>query len=226
MDKYQKFGVFTLLLSLFLVFAFSQGLDRVLYISGLVYSAAFIFHKPIERIFISRLKKPLLAYALLVLTNGLLIETLAYFHNLPRIRAGEPVFLFDTSSLGADLLVSLPYYISFALIFTWLIKKYGFSTFEFTFMVGVTQALTTDEFTHAFALFTGGVGGILGFIFAGFIMLFTLGTPYVWFENKFREAYPSRNTSWIKFPIGMILQLIPLAITFAIVFTKYNILKN
>jgi len=223
MDKYQKFGVFILTFALFFMLVVSDGSERILFFGGIGYGLVFIFHHPIKRFILPKVERPLLAYGTLVVMNGLFMEVLAYASNLEKIKAGESAYLFATSSLGLDLLISLPYYITFTLIFSLAVKKYAFSVFQLGFVIWLGQAMSVDIFSHFFELLSG---NILGFALAGILMLFTLHAPILLFENKFQEIYPNRNRSWIKYPIVFFLQILPLAVTFIIVFIKFNVLPN
>ncbi|MDO8494904.1 MAG: hypothetical protein Q7S32_00045 [bacterium] len=223
MDKYQKYGLFTLALSLFLMTIFSRGSERILYVSGILYSLVFLFHTPLEKIF-SGIKRPLRAYGIAVVANGLIVETLAYFTNLDRIRAGEKAYLFATSRVAADIFMSLPYYIVLALIYTWAVKKYKFTTFSLGFIIWLFWAITVDEWVHLLQLFAGGLPGVVGFVLAGFIMLFTLHAPIVIFEKRIAEAYPSRLDTKLKYVYVFLLQNLSMIPPFVIGFIAYNIL--
>jgi len=223
-DRYQIFGIFALLLSVFLIVVFTNlSTESVLYIGGLVYALVFIFHRPLERVLMPWIKRPLFAYGVFIVLNGLFIETLAYLSNLDRIHAGEKVFLFASSSLCVDLLIGLPYYLSFALLFAWAMKRYDLSTFQLGLIIWFAQASSTDMFSHFIPLFIGGVPGVVGFILAGFTMLFTLHTPTILFDNRLREAYPNRSNSWLKYPVVIVMQVIPIIVTFIIAFVSFNL---
>jgi hypothetical protein len=221
MDKYKRFAVFTLFVSLFFMFVVTGGSERVLFLGGILYSLVFFFHSRLERFFASRTSHAIRAYGIGVLANGLIVEILAYASNTDKIRAGQEVFLFATSSLPADLLIGFPYYLTFALIFAWAVRKYYFSVFSLGVTIFIGQAMTVDIFSHLFQLLAG---NIIGFLMAGLMMLFTLHAPIVLFSSKIQEQYPNRSRSWVRYPLLVLLQLIPLVITFIIVFIKFNIL--
>lgn len=218
MDKYQKFGLFTLILSLFFLIVI-HGMERILFIGSTIYSLVFLFHTPLEQILIPRVRNPLSGYVFSILFCGLFIEVLAYLSNTMQIQSGEKAFLFTTDSLFLDLVMSLPYYGSFAFIFMWILKRYEFSTSQFGFVLWLGQAISVDEFSHLFSLLHG---DIIGFIVAGFLMLFPLHTPLILFENTLREAYPERSHSKVKYPILLVSQLVPLATIFMVALLVFN----
>jgi hypothetical protein len=217
MNKYRLYGILIFVFTLFFTLAIAQGQDRILYSAGFVYALVFIFHTQLRRFILPRVKRPLFAYGLLVVLNGLLVEALAYISNISRIQAGEEVFLFSTSSLLADLLLSLPYYLAFALIFVWILKRFRFSTLQFGLTVWFAQAVSVDIFSHFFELLSG---NILGFFVAGITMLSVLHAPIVIFEEKFNHLYPARSTSFLRYPLLFVLQMIPIPIPFIIIFIK------
>ena len=145
MDKYQKFGIGALVFSLlFMLFGHGQGIEDVLFIGGVVYGLVFIFHSPLERFIIPKTNHPVLLYGMLVLLNGLFVEVLAYIGNLPKIEAGKQAFLFSTSSLSADILLSLPYYIILAVIYMLVMKKYELTTFKLGVIIALFWAMFVD----------------------------------------------------------------------------------
>jgi hypothetical protein len=219
--KYRIFGIFTLLFSLFFMFVVSEGSVRILFISGILYSFVLFFHNQLERLFTSWTTHPLRAYAIGVVVNGLIVETLAYTSQLDRIRAGEQVFLFATSSLTADLLLSLPYYLAYAWIFAWAVRKYDFSPLSLGVTIFIAQAVMVDVFTHFIQLFSG---NILGFLQGGMLMLFTLHGSIILFSSMIKQQYPNRSRSWVRYPILGVLQLVPLPLPLIIVFIKTYIL--
>ncbi len=220
MDKYQKFGIFAILFSLFFGIAMAKGSERILYLAGIVYGLFFIFHAPIEKAIIPKIKRPLLSYGIAVVLNGLFVEVLAFLSNLDKIRAGETAYLFATSSIFADLLMSLPYYIVLAAVFAWSIRHYEISVFELGFIIWIFWAIFVDNWAHFKELVFQ--GQIVGFILAGFLMLFTLHGSILLFENKFKEIYPNRSMSWKKYPVVFSLQALSIIITFIIAFARYK----
>lgn len=229
MDRYQKFGLFAIVLALFLMLAISQGSERILMWAGVVYGLVFVFHKPLERLFIERLKRPLLAYGILVVLNGLFVEVLAFLGNADKIRATGQADLFATTSLNADLLVSLPYYIVNAAVFMWAVKRYKFTIFKLGVIIWLFNAVFVDAVTIAPFVFIGKHFlallhfNVIEFVVSGIMMLFTLHAAIVLFENKFQEIYPNRSHSWKKYPIVFALQYLPLMVTFAILFIGFNL---
>lgn len=214
---YKIFGIFTLLFSLFFMFVIAEGSARILFVSGILYSLVLIFHNPLERLFASWTTHPLRAYAIGVVINGLIVETLAYTSSLDRIRAGEQIWLFASSSLTADLLLSLPYYLAYAWIFAWAVRKYDFSPLNLGVTIFIAQAIMVDVFTHFIQLFSG---NILGFVQAGMLMLFTLHGSIILFSSKIKQQYPNRSRSWVRYPLVAVLQIIPVPIPLIIVFIK------
>lgn len=223
MDRYQAFGTLSIIFSLFFGLVVAQDSSRILFLAGILYGLLFIFHKPLKRAVGSKTEKPLFAYGLAVVINGLVVEVLAYLSNLDKIKAGLPADLFATSSLAADLLVGLPYYIANAWVFVWALKRYQFTAFQLGFIIWLFNAFSVDVFKHFVELLQGNV---LGFAIAGIIMLFTLHGPIVLFEDRIAQAYPNRSNSTVKYLKTFLLQFLPLAVTFAIVFIKFNILPN
>lgn len=196
----------------------AQGSEKILWLSGVLYGAFFIAHAPIERAVALRVRRPLLAYGVLVVLNGLLVEVLAYQSNLDRIRAGRGADLFATTSLAEDLLISIPYYVVNAGVLAWVVRRFAFTTFELAAAIWAYNAVAVDAFKHVIALFAGDV---LGFLLAGVVMLFTLHAPIRLFDDTFRARYPDRSRSWAKYPIGFALQLLPLAATFVVSFLRF-----
>lgn len=224
MDKYQKYALGILIVPLFYTFI-NKGSGKILAMAGFLYVLIFLFHRPLVRLF-TKVKRPLLAYGIAVLINGLIVEVLAYFSNLDTIHAGEKAYLFASSSLAEDLLISLPYYIVLALVYVWAVKKYKFTTFQLGFIIWLFWAINVDEWIHLFQLVAGGPAGIIGFIFAGVTMLFTLHAPILFFESRLAEAYPNRVESKSKYFYVFLLQYLSLIPIFVIAFLRFNILPN
>jgi hypothetical protein len=222
-DSYQKFALLTFFISLFF-FMVQDGSERILFVGGIIYSIVVFLHNPIERFLSSRTTNVIQAYGTAVLINGLFIEILAYTSNADAIAAGnlKDVHLFDTTSLLSDLLMSLPYYIAFAFIFAWAVSKYDFTPLSLGLTIFIGQALTVDQFTHFIGLLGGNVPG---FLLPGFLMLFTFHAPIILFWLKIQEQYPNRIHSWKKYPITIILQLLPLVMVLATAFIKIVILS-
>jgi hypothetical protein len=222
LDSYQKFAFLTLFVSLFL-FLVNTGSERILFIGGIVYSIVLFLHNSLERFLATRTTNVIHAYGTAVLINGLFIEILAYTSNTDKIAAGnlKDVHLFATSSLLTDLLMGLPYYIAFAFIFAWAVRKYDFTPLTLGFTIFLGQALTVDQFTHFIGLLGGNVPG---FLLPGFLMLFTFHAPIILFWSKIQEQYPNRIHGWKKYPISIILQLLPLVMVLATAFIKIVIL--
>lgn len=222
LDNYQKFAFLSLFVSLFFFMA-QDGSEHILFIGGIVYSIVLFLHNPLERFLASRTTNVIQAYGKAVLINGLFIEILAYTSNTDKIVTGnlKDVHLFATSSLFTDLLMGLPYYIAFAFIFAWAVRKYDFTPLTLGFTIFLGQALTVDQFTHFIGLLGGNVPG---FLLPGFLMLFTFHAPIILYWSKIQEQYPNRIQGWKKYPITIILQLLPLVLVLATAFIKIVIL--
>ena len=61
MDKYQRFGVFTLIISLLLLIVLPPW-DKVIFLAGIPYSVVFLFHAKIRRLLLPRIDRPLLLF--------------------------------------------------------------------------------------------------------------------------------------------------------------------
>jgi len=209
MDNYQKFGVLSLLISIpFTVAYFLNKSASVIFIIGILAGLAYIFHTKIEKNLIFRIKKPLVAYASLVFISGIMIETLAYFTNLAKIKSGLNIYLFSPNFFVDVFVIGVPHYLMIAVLLSLAIRKYHFSSFEMGFMIWLIFAVVVDDFSHFRALLAG---NIIDFTMAGLLMVFGLHWPVVLFENKFNETYPHRLNKWIKFPVlffGFLLMFI------------------
>lgn len=221
LDPYQKFGIFTLLVGLFFGLVVTHGPERILFFGLVIYSFILFLHKKLEykkQIEPSHLIRK---FATGVVISGLFMETLAYLSNVERIQAGEKVPLFATSSLGADLSLGFFYYLTFALVFSWLVKKYNFTTKTLGLTIFFGQALTVDAFGHTLGLLGG---NIPGFILAGLLMLPTLHTSMLIYGNSLQGALPARQKTWKMYPLALLMQLIPIVIVFTVTFIKIVIL--
>jgi hypothetical protein len=207
--KYKIFGIFVLIISVFFFFiVIDNKLEGIIFLMGMFYGIVAIFHNKIERVIISRIRRPLFIYGFLVFLGGMLIELTAYISNIPKIQAGEKVYLFSTN-LFLDLLIGFPHYVALGLTWAWLLKRYKLSAFQQAVLIGLFWAIVVDEFSHFFALLSG---NILDFIIIGLLMVYALNWPLVILQNKIDETYPNRNNSWTKFPIAFLGQIVPMIV--------------
>lgn len=199
MDNYQKFGAFSLLISVpFAVTSFFNNGASVIFISGVLSGLIYLFHAKIEKRFILQIKKPLIAYASLVFASGIIIEILAYLTNLVKINSGLNAYLFSQNFFIDVFVIGVPHYLMIALLLSLVIRKYHFSSLELGFMIWLIFAVVVDDFSHLRALLAG---NIIDFTMAGMLMVFGLHWPIVLFQNKFNEIYRHRSNKWIKFPV-------------------------
>lgn len=202
MDNYQKFGIFAIVISIpFTVVSFFNQGQGVIFVIGIVYGLIFIFHAKIEKIIIPKIKRPLIFYGLFVFLSGMLIESLAYFNNLAKIKAGQDVYLFSTDFISDLFIKGIPHYILIAVFLSLLVKKYYFSVFELGFILWLFWAVVVDRFSHLHALLAGNP---LDFTMAGLLMVFGLHWPILVFYNSLNEAYPKRSRHWFKYPVAFI----------------------
>lgn len=226
-DNYQKFGIFAIVISTpFTVSSFFNQGQGIIFAIGIVYGLIFVFHSRIEKIIIPKIKKPLIFYGVFVFLSGLLIESLAYFNNLAKIKAGQGVYLFS-SDLIADLFIKgLPHYILIAVFLSLLVRKYYLSVFELGFILWIFWAIVVDQFSHLQALLAGNV---LDFTMAGLLMVFGLHWPILIFHNSLNEAYPKRSKHWFKYPaafISLILSVIVLTVLVFLVEEKFGLVNG
>lgn len=197
MDNYQKFGAFSLLISIpFAVTSFFNNGASVIFISGVISGLIYLFHAKIEERFIRKMKKPLIAYASLVFASGIIIEILAYLTNLAKISSGLNVYLFSQNFFIDVFVIGVPHYLMIALLLSLMIRKYHFSSLELGFMIWLIFAVFVDDFSHFRALLAG---NIIDFTMAGLLMVFALHWPIVLFQGRFNEIYSHRSNKWVKF---------------------------
>ena len=207
--KNKILGVFVFILSAFFFFVVVENkLEGVIFLMGMFYGIVTIFHNKIEKVFIAKIQRPLLIYGFLVFLGGMLIELTAYISNIPKIQAGEKVYLFSPN-LFQDLLIGFPHYVALGLTWAWLLKRYKLSAFQQAVLIGLFWGIVVDEFSHFFALLSG---NMFDFIIAGLLMVYDLNWPLVILQNKIEETYPNRNNRWAKFPVVFLGQVVPMIV--------------
>ena len=207
--KNKILGVFVFILSAFFFFVVVENkLEGVIFLMGMFYGIVTIFHNKIEKVFIAKIQRPLLIYGFLVFLGGMLIELTAYISNIPKIQAGEKVYLFSPN-LFQDLLIGFPHYVALGLTWAWLLKRYKLSAFQQAVLIGLFWGIVVDEFSHFFALLSG---NMFDFIIAGLLMVYALNWPLVILQNKIEETYPNRNNRWAKFPVVFLGQVVPMIV--------------
>ena len=227
MDNYQKFGIFAIVISIpFTVASFFNQGQGVIFAIGILYGLIFIFHSRIEKDIISKIKKPLVFYGVFVFLSGMFIESLAYFNNLVKIKAGQDVFLFSPDLITDLFIKGLPHYILIAIFLSLLVRKYYFSVFELGFILWLFWAVVVDNFSHLQALLTG---NILDFTMAGLLMVFGLHWPILVFRDSLDEAYPKRSRHWFKYPaafISLILSVVVLTVLVFLIEEKIGLVNS
>ena len=227
MDNYQKFGIFAIVISIpFTVASFLNQGQGVIFAIGILYGLIFIFHSRIEKDIISKIKKPLVFYGVFVFFSGMFIESLAYFNNLVKIKAGQDVFLFSPDLITDLFIKGLPHYILIAIFLSLLVRKYYFSVFELGFILWLFWAVVVDNFSHLQALLTG---NILDFTMAGLLMVFGLHWPILVFRDSLDEAYPKRSRHWFKYPaafISLILSVVVLTVLVFLIEEKIGLVNS
>lgn len=209
MDKYKILGIFVLIISaLFFFIIVDNKLEGVIFLMGMFYGVIAIFHNKIERLIIAKIRKPLFVYGFLVFLGGMLIELTAYISNIPKIQAGEQVYLFSPN-LFQDLLIGFPHYVALGLTWAWLLKRYKLPALQQALLIALFWGIVVDQFSHFFALLSG---NIFDFIIAGLLMVFALNWPLVIMQRKLEEAYPNRSNRWTKFPIVFFAQVVPMIV--------------
>lgn len=182
--------------------------EGAVFLVGILYGIILIFHSVIEKTFIAGVRRPLLVFGLMVFAGGILIETSAYVSNIPKIRAGKPVYLFSPN-LFSDFLIACPHYLALAATWAWVIKRYKLSSFQQAIMIGLFWAIVVDSFSHVQALLHGNV---LDFIMAGLIMVAALNWPLVLMQNELSQVLPGRLNDWTKYPVAFLSQIIPMIV--------------
>lgn len=202
-------GVFALVASAFVFLAVYHGrLEGVIFLLGMFYGLVVIFHERIAGAISSRTRRPLFTYGLLVFVGGMLLELAAYCSNLPKIQAGQKVYLFSPK-LGQDLLIGFPHYVALGLTWAWLLKRYRLSAWQQALLLGLFWGIVVDNFSHFRALLSGQV---LDFIVAGLLLVFALNWPLVILQGKLDGAFPRRVNHWTKFPIVFLAQVVPMLV--------------
>lgn len=182
--------------------------EGAVFLVGVLYGIILIFHSVIEKTFFAGIKRPLLAYGLLVFAGGILIELAAYISNIPKIREGKPVYLFSPNLLG-DFLIACPHYIALGATWAWVIERYKLSAFQQAILIGLFWAVVVDSFSHVQNLLRGNV---LDFIMAGLIMVTALNWPLVLMQNELARVLPGRRNGWTKYPVAFLAQIIPMIV--------------
>lgn len=215
-DRQVKFGVFSFLLSVFLIIVLPDKLDSLIFVLGLFYGLVTIFHRKIEELITPIVSgAPLVYFAILIFVGGMLAELLAYASNLGRITAGEEVFLFSPNLLQ-DLVIGFPHYVSLGLVWMLLVKRYRLSAFQQGLLIWLFWGIVVDNFSHLLALLSG---NILDFVIAGLILVFALNWPLVLMQDILDERYPFRKSGWTKYIIGFTAQIIPMIVLYACAIT-------
>lgn len=216
MDNYQKFGVFALLICIPFVFAsfLNQG-QGIIFAIGVLYGLIFIFHSRVEKSIIPKIKRPLIFYVIFVFASGIFIESLAYFNNLAKIKAGQDVYLFSSDFVTDVFIKGIPHYLLIAIFLSLLVRKYYFSVFELGFILWIFWAVVVDKFSHLQALLAGNA---LDFIMAGLLMVFGLHWPILIFHNSLNAAYPKRSRHWLKYPAAFISLFLSVIILTVLIF--------
>ncbi|MFT5173646.1 MAG: hypothetical protein ACI8W7_001824 [Gammaproteobacteria bacterium] len=220
-----------LFFSLFLYFIFSfeapaagfaHPLGGVTFLTGALFSFHLFFKHQLKRLF-SNVKNPIRTYGILMLIAGLVLETLAYVGNIPKIITGQDVFLFSPNYV-IDMLIGLPHYIVLALVWVWFLKRYQISLMEQVLLVGIFWAIKVDQFHHLFMLIGGGVPGVIDFFIAGSIVAFGLCWPLLLVEDKIAEQFPSRKKGFVKYLFSIPVQVVPFIVLFITGFIYHGLI--
>lgn len=216
MDNYQKFGIFAIVISTpFTVASFFNHGQGIIFAIGILYGLIFVFHSRIEKIVVPKIKRPLFFYGLFVFLSGMFIESLAYFNNLAKIKAGQDVYLFSPDFVTDVFIKGIPHYILIAIFLSLLVRKYYLSVFELGFILWIFWAVVVDRFSHLQALLAG---NILDFTMAGLLMVFGLHWPILIFHNSLNMTYPKRSRHWFKYIAAFISLIISVIVLTILVF--------
>lgn len=179
-----------------------------MFVMGIWYGLVLIFLEKFKKIILLKKDKYLFKYGLLIFISGMIIELIAYITSIPQIQKTGTAYLFSTN-LSLDLLIGLPHYAAVGFTWAWVIRRFTLSAIQQLPLIVIFWGLSLDEFIHLQALLRGNV---LDFLAAGLFVVYAFNWPLVVMQEKFKEEYPNRINSWVKFPIAFFVQILPIIV--------------
>jgi hypothetical protein len=155
---------------------------------------------------------PLPLYGAMMLTSGMVTETLAFTAELGSIRAGRDVYLFSRRFVP-DLLIALPQYAAIAAVWSWFFRRYHLTPARQGWALFFFWALTMDQFSHVPALLAGNV---VNFVNAGLLMVATFNWPLVVLAPGMDARLPGRRGGVVALTVAAVIQFVPLLVSVAV----------